>query len=389
MLQLSRLILKNIVRNKLRTGLTASAVIVLVAVFVVEQAVTFKVRSMVQTQSGQSKLLVSERWVIPSWIPVRYIADVIETPGVEDWAAWRLYSGYLDDAGKQDRQALGIATRMDNLRSMAQDLSELDPELIKEMRRERAGALVGSSLMTSMGWETGQHFTCISSSHPGKNLRFKVVGALPPGVWATSFFFREDYYEDGTGNDSTVNFIWLRVADAKSATSVSSRIQELFHRREPSIKVETESAGVARFAGRSELLFAIINLVSAVLIVDMVVILANSISLTTRERRSEIALLKVLGFRRRQILLLVIGEAMLVGALSGALGAGLAWILFYVAKRVWLPGEMTTFAVMFSIPAGTMLVGIGVGVLVGGAASAIPAWNARNVRIVDVFTKIA
>jgi putative ABC transport system permease protein len=389
MLQLIRLILKNVVRNRLRTFLTATAVIVLAAVFVVEQAVTSKVRTMIQQQSGQTKLLVSERWVIPSWIPVRNIAEIVEIPGVNDWAAWRLYTGYLDEAGQQDRLAMGIATQTDNLIEMTQDLAELDPALVDALSRERTGALVGSGLMDTLGWKVGQQFTCISVSHPGKDLRFKVVGALPPGVWATTFFFREDYYEDGTGNDSTVNFIWLKVRNAETGQKVSSRIRELFDRREPSVKVETESAGVARFAGRSELLFAIINAVSAVLIADMVIILANSISLTTRERRGEIALLKVLGFSRGQIMMLVVGEATMVGAVSGALGACLAWMFFYLGSQGWLPDAVSSIAEIFTIPLQTMLRGVGVGILVGAAASALPAWNARNVRIVDVFAKIA
>jgi putative ABC transport system permease protein len=120
------------------------------------------------------------------------------------------------------------------------------------------------------------------------------------------------------------------------------------------------------------------------------VVLANSISVATRERRVEMAVLKVLGFEPRGIMALVIGEAVLVGAASGLIGTALAWGFSSLALGGHLPWPgLTQMFHLFPIGAEAMLWGLVLGALVGLAGSAIPAWNARGVKVSDVFAKIA
>jgi putative ABC transport system permease protein len=122
----------------------------------------------------------------------------------------------------------------------------------------------------------------------------------------------------------------------------------------------------------------------------MVIVLSNSISVATRERRSEMAVLKVLGFQPGLIMALVVGEATLVGALSGLLGAAAAWTGSTLAVRGVFPWpEITGLFMMFPIAASTVAWGMVMGALVGFAGSIVPAWNARKVKVSDVFAKIA
>ena len=389
MLRFFALILKNVVRSRLRTLLTASAVMVLSAVCVVQQSVMAMVRDMIESEGSQTKLLVSEQWLIPSWIPVRYVRELGQIEEVEESAAWRLYQGYLEDSGRDARMALGIATNIDNLRSMTEQLADLDPAAIDALRREKRGVLLGPALMESLNWKIGKEFTCRSVSHLGKDLEFKVVGELPPGLFASNFFFRDDYYTSGTGDETNVSYVWLRTRSADAAGRVARRVRETFRGRTPEVKVETESAGVARFANRNQLLFGIINLVSVVLVLDMVLILSNSISLKVRERRREFAVLRAMGFQTRHILGLVVGEAACIGALSGFLGAVLAWIFFYVGRQGYISPEMTAITAMLSVGPEIALVAIVVGFAVGVLASVIPAWTARNVSVISVLSNVA
>ena len=57
----------------------------------------------------------------------------------------------------------------------------------------------------------------------------------------------------------------------------------------------------------------------------MCLVVANAISISVRERRTEMAVLKVLGFQPRHVMLLVLGEALLVGFLAGGMSSFLAW----------------------------------------------------------------
>lgn len=382
------LIVKNLGRSKVRTTLTCLAVVVLVAIYSIVSTVTKFVDNLVSDAAGQTRLLVTERWVMPSQFPVRFVPQVTATPGVADWTVWHMYLGFLDETQRQGRMAGGFATRMDNLVAMHPGLEGIDPKALEAIKHEKTGVLMGVQVMQHMQWQVGQRFTMLSTSHLGKNLEFKIVGVLPPGRWASAFFFREDYYQEGVGDKETANIIWLRVNDPETGKKVAAAIDERFGKNEPSLKVETESAGIARFAGRSQSLLSIIELVVSILIVDMVIILSNSISITTRERRVEMAVLKVLGFQPTHIMALVIGEAMLVGGLSGLLGSGLTWAVSELNAADFLPLEIG-FLSQFPMALGIVPFGLGMGALVGLVGSVIPAFNARKVKVSDVFANIS
>jgi putative ABC transport system permease protein len=387
-LQYLRLILKNLKRNRLRTTLTALAVAVLVTICVEMLAVTLTARKRVAIDASQAKLIVSERWVQPSQLPSRYVSILREVPGVEDWTVWSFYGGYYDESQQLNREGLGIATRIENLVEMTSNLSGVDPAALEALRHERSGALVGLNVMRTMGWHIGQEFTFISVTHPKKDLRFRIVGVLPPGQWSQAFFFRHDYYEEGTGDKDTVNCVWLRTRDEEAARAVAAAIEDQFKTRTPELKVETESAGVARFAGRGAAVVGLLEAIVLILLADMVVVLSNSISVATRERRTEMAVLKVLGFRPRVIMGLVIGEAMLIGVFSGLLGAGLAYTFSSLAAADILPRTpMTDVLVMFPVQTSSLLWGSLLGAAVGLAGSIVPAVSTRNVKVADVFAK--
>src|SRR5262249_33672811 len=151
--------------------------------------VTSTVEKMVENDASQAKLIVTERWVMPSQIPQRYIPYLNRIPGVDDWTTWNFYFGSFDASRKKQTEGLGLATRLDNLVEMHAGLEKLDPAIIDAMKREKHGALMGAGIMEMMSWKVGQQFTLVSTSHPDKNLTFKVVGVMPIGEWPRNFFF--------------------------------------------------------------------------------------------------------------------------------------------------------------------------------------------------------
>jgi putative ABC transport system permease protein len=388
MIKFFRLVLRNLTRNRVRTALTGLAVVVLAMVYAVASSTTELVNRLVKANSSQNRLLVLDRWLTPSRFPSRYVAKVAEIPAIEDWTVWHYYFGFFDESKRADRFGIGIATRMGNLRAMHPGLEGLDPALIEAMQREKTGALVGPQIAENMNWRVGQRFTLIGSSHSGTDLEFKMVGLLPPGQWANNFFFRDDYYRQGTGDEETVSIMWLSVRDAKVGERVAAEVERMFANSAAEVKVETEAASVARLAGKAESLMTVVNGVVVILLVDILIILANSISITTRERRSEMAVLKVLGFQPTFVMVLVVAEAALVGAVGGAVGAGLACAVSAANEAGMLPMAIS-FLSQFPVPAEFILRGMALGALAGVLGSMVPAWNARKVRVSDVFAKIA
>jgi putative ABC transport system permease protein len=187
-----------------------------------------------------------------------------------------------------------------------------------------------------------------------------------------------------------VNAVLLKVSDSKQTDKVAAAISSRYTRRQPALKVETESAGVARFAAKAQAILSLIQLVVIVLLIDMVIILSNSISISVRERRVEMAVLKVLGFQPLHIVFMVIIEAMLIGALAGGFGTGLVFSVSKLTMEGLLPVTgPTQFLLQFPVPAAVVGQGFLLGMAVGLTGSLFPALSARKVKVSDVFARIA
>jgi putative ABC transport system permease protein len=374
-------VLKNLGRNRLRTTLTGLAVVVLMAIYTFAGTVTDKVNQMVAAHSSQVRLIVRERWTTPSHLPIRYVRELAGLDGVEDWTVWHAYAGFFDDAGNA---GAGFATRMDNFREMHPEMDRLDPAALEAISRCRNGALVGRWILDHMHWQVGQKYILKSFTHPGKDLEFEIVGELPSEIWARCFFFREDYFQEAVADKETVNVVWLRASDVQTSKRLAAQIEERFSKRRVQVRVETEAAGVGRLLERTEAVVNIVNFVVVVLLVDMVLVLSNSINMTVRERRQEMAILKVLGFPPSFIVAMVVGEALAVGLVGGMLGAALAFGVSELNLAGRLPFS-ESFLLEFPVPAKFVWHGSVVGALVGFLGSILPAWRAQKVKAAEVF----
>jgi putative ABC transport system permease protein len=389
-LKLSVLVLKSLRRNKFRTTVTALGIIVLVAIYSVVTTVTTTVRRKMASSADETRLIVTERWTAPSRVPLRYVPELAAMDGVKDWTTINTVFGFLDESRRRDRAVVAIATRPENIRTMQSGLTALPPEAVKALLNRKDGILAGPALVRTMGWEVGRQFTFISASFPPVDVPFTIVGILPPGDWSNVFFCRHDYYTDATGDRAAVNAVLLDVETGQRAQALAAQLNIAYENRQPALKVETESAGVSRFAARATSLLQIIDGVVAVLLIDMVIILSNSISISVRERRTEMAMLKVLGFQPLHIIVMVVAEAMVVGGIAGAFGTAVVCAVSSMTIGELIPVMLLNrFFLQFPIPWTMVLWGIAVGGAVGLLGSVFPATAARAVRVSDVFAKIA
>ena len=155
----------------------------------------------------------------------------------------------------------------------------------------------------------------------------------------------------------------------------------------PQVKCETESSGVGSFldAYRTLLWFMRVPLAWAC-IVTLALVLANAISISVRERRTEMAVLKVLGFRPGQIVLLVMGESVLLGLAAGFASGALTYMIVDWGFH-GLAFPMGFFPV-FLVPVSALWWGPAVGALAALAGSLLPAWSASRVKPAEVFAKV-
>jgi putative ABC transport system permease protein len=154
----------------------------------------------------------------------------------------------------------------------------------------------------------------------------------------------------------------------------------------PAVKVETASSGIAAFLeAYRDLIWGMRWLLSPAVLVTLSLVISNAISISVRERRTEMAVLKVLGFRPSQIMGLVLAEALVIGIGAGVASAGLTYVVINeVFGGLKFP---IAFFPAFLIPPEAFWWGLAVGMLTALVGSFLPAWSARNVRVSDVFAK--
>jgi putative ABC transport system permease protein len=415
--QYTRLVFKSLARNKLRTLLTSFATGLFVFVVTLIGSILYILHLATAEKTKDFKALVTERWQLPSQMPFTYAATLSEgatrRPGdvrPVDSMTWEFFGGCLEaDPAKRTRDNLVFFFCMDPAKvlTMFDGMDELTPEdtaRVKEMIRlvneDKRRVVLGSDRLKALNKRVGERMTLYSINFKGIVLDdVEIAGVLPEGRWNGSAVMHYerlhqalDAYKDAHKGqphplaDKTLGLVGLKVTDTDMYNQVAHQITDSPLYSQPAVKVETWSSGVASFldAYRDFLWVMWAGVVAVVL--TMALVIANAISISVRERRTEMAVLKVLGFGPWAILLLVLGEALLIGCLSGLASAGGTWLV--VNKVIGGIKFPIGFFPEFRVP----LVALAWGVALGGgtalAGSLWPAWSARSVKPSEVFAKV-
>jgi putative ABC transport system permease protein len=408
------LILKNLRRNKLRTAVTSLAVMVLVLVVTMIWTVVYFLDDFAREKAGNLKAVVSDRYDMQGQMPLAYAGPLSRGAAVNpgdkvpvDSMAWQIYLGTLDrDRRTRENLVVLIATDARHLptrvgkavthKGMVDDLSPVDKELVDRLAATTNGCLIGRKRLKSLNKVVGERFTVSGSQPAGVDLEFEIVGVLPPGRWDDTGFMNERYLNAAIDTfrrahpdrkpalDRRIDLFWVEVGKREDFAPVVGQINASPLFQAPAVKCETFASLVANFLDAySGFIWFIEWVLVPGCMFSMVLLIANAISLNVRERVKEMAILKVIGFRPGHLLVLVLGEALLLGTGSGLAAGGL---LYWIANT-FFSGITLAGSDPFPVPWRAVLWGAGVGAATTLVGSAIPAWAARSVRAAQVFAR--
>lgn len=413
------LILKNLRRNLLRTLLTALGTIVLVFVITLIWSVLDFLGKATEEKAQNVKMIVTERWQIPSQMPFSYAASLVEGAARKegdvrptDSMSWSFYGGTLDPTKKTaDNFLFAIATRPGCIMTMMEELDEMPagPErdrmlaICDQLETNKQGIIVGVDRLKTLNKRVGERIVIHGLIYQGLDLEFEIVGTFPESYarYAQSAVFNRQYLFDAldawprshSGRahpmaEKNMNLMWLRVEGNDAFEKVSRQIEDSPLYTNPAVKTQTLSSAVSSFLDAyRDLIWGARYLLSPAILVTLSLVISNSISISVRERRKEMAVLKVLGFQPRHILGLVLGEALLIGTASGLLSAAVSiYMINSVMGGLKLP---IAFFQAFTIPPEAIVWGAAVGFGTALLGSIVPAFNARRVKVSDVFSKVA
>jgi putative ABC transport system permease protein len=315
---------------------------------------------------------------------------------------WSFYGGTTDpNKMTLDTMVFFFVMEPDQIIPMMDDLQDFDPRVVEALKQKPQGCLLGADKLKSLNLQVGDRFKMTGFNYRGIDLEFEVVGALPDGRYNGSAIMRMDYFNNAFDQyervkkqphplaERRLNLIWIRVGDRDTFDKIGEIIEKDGKSRFANypVKVETASSLVGSFLeAYRDILWAMKFFLVPSMLVVMALVMANAIGITVRERRTEMAVMKVLGYRPNQILFLILGEAMLVGALAGLLAGAATYALF---NFTWggLPFRIGFFPVI-RIPEAALLWGLAIGAVTAFLGSVLPAWTARSVKVSEVFSKV-
>jgi putative ABC transport system permease protein len=274
------------------------------------------------------------------------------------------------------------------------------PEEYRSFLQNLKGAVIGRTLANKYGWKVGDRFFLESFIPPYRKstgpFEFVVESVFDtdlgkyPGTDTNLMFFHYKYLKEGTGRELGAGMYTIQVNDPDRAGEISEAIDALFENSNARTHTETEKAFMAGFISMAGNLALLLNGIGLAVAFTILLVTANTMSMAVRERRTEIAVLKTLGFSSGKVMGLIVAESLLLALLGGGLGTLGSKLVMWTLTSV--PGIRDMLLQLglatLDLKPAVALVGLLVSVVLGLAAGAVPAWGAYRARITEMLRTV-
>jgi putative ABC transport system permease protein len=388
-------IAKHLRRNWVRTASTVVAISVCIFLFctleTLVKAITWNLKS-----ASASRLITRHSVSLLFNLPHAYKERLARVPGVRAVAGYNVFGGVMGLPPDPRKFFPNFAIEAEDWLAMDPEYL-LTPEEKQAFLADRSGCLVGPDLAEKFGWRVGdivQLTSLLPAYRADKPFSFviraiyRTDAARFPGTNTSALFFHYEYLDEAVGRRAGIGMYKLLIEDPSQAGSISRTIDDMFENADPPTRTETEAAFRAGFISMAGNLAALLRGIGLAVSFTILLVTANTMSMAVRDRQTEIAVLKTLGFTRRLVMGLVLGEALALGILGGGLGILLGQIGIRALPKVPLVGDAVAgFPNLGLSPAVTVL-GIGLALLLGLLAGLFPALGAYRARIADTLRTV-
>jgi len=326
------------------------------------------------TESAQ-RLLVRHKVSLVFNLPYAYREKIRSIPGVTHVVNQQWFGGqYKDD--KPENFFAQFGTDPQELLKVYPEF-QIPSEQVEAWQHDRAGAIVDSELARKFGWKIGDRLNIKGLIFP-LNLELTIRGMFTAPTPTQTIYFNKTYLDEGYPEAKGNEGIFAVLVDSpQNVPRVASAIDEEFRNAPKPTKTETERAFQLDFVQMLGNVKAFILSICLAVVFAILLVSANTMAMSVRERTREVAVLKTLGFTRNRILGLYVGEAVSLALLGGVVGTLIAYLVIMEMQKQG--GFMTGMAV--NVP--TVVVALLVAALVGFLSAFIPSYHASQVDIVE------
>jgi len=374
------LVLANLGRHKRRTFLTAASVALALFLFASLRTVVTTIAAGAQFGSAR-RLVVTNATGIVFPLPVAYAGRLRTLPGVQavSWANW--FGGRYGD-GK--RFFATFAVDPASYLAMYPEI-QLPPEQREAFLRERSSAIVGKRLLDVFGWRLGQDVTIQGTIFSG-DWTFTIRGVYTPSdrvINDDMLIFRHDYFDERLQRAGIVGWYILQIDTPDNAAGIAKLVDDQFRNSSAATKTGTEQAFNASFATMWGNVSLLMNTIGMAVVFAILLVTANAMMMSARERTGEVAVLKTIGFSDGRLFGLVMLEAGVITLAGAVLGLGGAKLLYRATNfngAGFLPG--------FDVNGATLALGGVIALLLMLASGLVPALRAARLPVVQALRHV-
>jgi putative ABC transport system permease protein len=382
-MKFANIIFANLFRKKVRLFLTIGSFAVALFLFVF-LAVVRDAFNRGADVAGADRLLVINRTSIINLIPLSYRDKILRIPGVKVITHDSWFGGtYIDEKNFFPQFVID-----------PQSQREVYPELMvpddqwANFLKDRQGAIAGAKTAERFGWKIGDRIPIKTTLYGGGSWEFNLAGIYHgkrPQDDETQFWFQWDYFEEKVPERIKGQIGWyiLRVNNPDDSPRIAKAIDAEFANSPNETKTETESAFAANWVKQFGNIQFLIGSIGSVVFFTLLLVTGNTMAISVRERTSELAVFKAIGFSDRAVLFFVLAEALAIALFGGLLGI-LGAIILVPALGKALAGLLPSIVLAPSM----LLFGLALAIAVGFASGVIPGVSAMRLRVVNALRRV-
>jgi len=375
---LTRFVSKNAFRNKRRSILTVLSVGFSLLLLTMMMSIwkSFYVDS--GSQQSALRLITRHKVSLTFEMPAYYREKIRALPGVAQVVPMNWFGGNYKDANKSGNFFAQFGTDPEEFFKVYPEW-KIPPDQLEAWKKDRAGAIVDPDLAKKYNWKVGDHIIIQGATFP-VDLELTIRGIYTPDAATNSLYYNQKYVEEAVSYlKGQTGFFAILAQSPEDVAKIGPEVDDMFRNSPQPTKTETEKSFQLGFVAMLGNVKAFILSICSAVVFAILLVSANTMAMSIRERTREVAVLKTLGFTRGTILALFVGEAVTLSLVGGILGSLAGFALGGgMAKAA---GGFFGDALKVQFP--TMIVAWVVAALVGFLSAIVPSYHASKIGIVD------
>jgi putative ABC transport system permease protein len=381
-MKFARIIFANLKRKPIRLLLTLGSFAVALLLFSFLAVV--RGAFILNDVASANRLIVINRTSIINLIPLSYRDKILRIPGVTYVTHYNWFGGIYQ---REENFFPQFVIDPENQRQVMPELVVSDDQW-NAFLKDRQGAIAGAKTAERFGWKIGDRIPIKTTLYGGGAWEFNLVGIYHgkrPQDDDTQFWFRWDYFEERIPQEVKGQIGWyvLRVKDPDDAPRVAKAIDAEFLNSPNETKTETESTWIANWVKQWGNIQVLILTIGGVVFFTLLLVTGNTMAISVRERTSELAVFKAIGFSDRSVLFFVLAESITISLVGGLTGLLLAKLLMPVLAK-----GLSSILPILILSWGILGLGLLTALLVGLLSGLLPGLGAMRLRVVNALRRV-